>query len=360
MPACLSALLSTVASANSSHSDWPKKPWPKGMVWIRGGDFAMGSTALPARSDESPVHGVHLSGFWMDETEVTNTAFEQFVKATRFVTTAEKAPQWSELKKQLPPDTPEPPAETMVPGALVFKPTSGAVPLNDVSRWWSWTPGASWKNASGNDSSLDTKGSLPVTQVSWDDAIAYCKWIGKRLPTEAEFEFAALGTDSDTTSHGAGNHCGSTKPTINFWQGGFPYEQKAADGFLYRAPVKSFPPNGYGLYEIIGNVWEWCSDWYRADYYQTLASGGNDSTNPAGRATSVDPQGPETSLDPADPYAAKRVIKGGSFLCNESYCASYRPSARMRESPDTAMIHLGFRCVMSDTEWRKKLTSAKR
>lgn len=298
------------------------------------------------RKDELPVHKVHVDGFWMDETEVTNAQFQKFVKATAYITTAEKKPEWSELKKQLPPNTPEPPASNMVPGALVFHPTKGPVSLKDYSQWWAWTPGASWKHPNGPDSSIDKAKTLPVVQVSYFDAVAYCNWAGKRLPTEAEFEFAARGAMPCKTYMWGDEPPDAKVHGINFWQGGFPYSQVARDGYLLSAPVKSFPANKYGLYEIIGNVWEWVSDWYRPDYYQKLSKESDVARNPLG---------PDDSYDPDEPYMAKRVTRGGSFLCNDRYCASYRPSARMKEAPDTGMSHLGFRGVMSDSAWRSRI-----
>lgn len=335
---------------------WPPRPWPEGMVWIDPGEFTMGGVGKQTRSDEFPLHKVKLDGFWMDETEVTNSQFQKFVDATGYVTTAEKKPLWDELKKQLPPGTPEPPSSKLVPGAMVFSPPSGPVPLNNYARWWKWVPGACWKHPSGPDSSIAGQERYPVVQVSYDDAQAYCLWAGKRLPTEAQFEYAARGgLEGKIYSWGDEHpqrHCGGEKSPINYWQGAFPYEKKALDGYLLSCPVKSFPANGYGLYEIIGNVWEWCADWYRYDYYGKVSrdADGHEviAENPLGPAASE-------SLDPDEPYAAKRVVRGGSFLCNDQYCASFRPSARMKETPDTGMIHIGFRTVMSDADWRKCL-----
>lgn len=289
-----------------SHQNWPKKPYPPGMVWIPAAEFSMGGSGGPTRKDEFPVHKVRLNGFWMDETEVTNAQFKKFVQATGYVTTAEKKPEWAELKKQLPPGTPEPPSSKLVPGSLVFHQTKTPVPLNDYSQWWDWIPGASWKHPLGPESSIAHQDNYPVVQVSWYDAVAYCKWAGKRLPTEAEFELAARG-GSPNKIYSWGDEAPSGKNAkINFWQGGFPYENKQLDGYALSAPVKSFAPNGYGLYEIIGNVWEWCSDWYRADYYNSLATAGSIANNP---------EGPSAGFDPTEPYMPKRVVRGGSFLC---------------------------------------------
>ncbi len=337
-------------ASERNDANWPKKPWPKGMVWLPGGEFQMGGSGGPTRKDEFPVHKVRIDGFWMDETEVTNAQFRKFVKATKYVTTAEKKPDWSELKKQLPPNTPEPPASKLVPGSMVFHPTKGPVSLRDYSQWWVWTPGANWMHPAGPESSIKKQNKYPVTQVSWDDAVAYCKWAGKRLPTEAEYEFAARGGRPAKAYEWGDEPPDAKVHRINYWQGGFPYSTEAADGYMMSAPVKSFPANDYGLYEIIGNVWEWCGDWYRNDHYQKLASSSEVADNP---------KGPDDSFDPDEPYMAKRVTRGGSFLCNEKYCASYRPSARMKEAPDTGMSHIGFRGVISDTAWRKQLKARK-
>lgn len=316
---------------------------PPGMIWIPGGEFTMGGFGPEARPDEFPRHRVRVSGFWIDETEVTIAQFKVFVAATGYVTTAEKAPDWEEMKKQLPPGTPKPDASVLVAGSLVFTPTKRPVPLDDWGQWWSWVPGANWKHPLGPRSNVidDTEyDQHPVIHVSWDDAVAYARWAGKRLPTEAEWEFACRGG-----KEGLRFQWGEEPPSqsdgsefkANLWQGGFPYENHPADGFILTAPVKSFPANSYGVYDMIGNVWEWTADWYRADAYVSASKTGVD----------VDPKGPESSFDPAEPHAPKRVIRGGSFLCDVVYCSSYRPSARMRTAPDSGQTHLGFRCVKS-------------
>ena len=285
----------------------------------------------------------------MDETEVTNDGFRKFVDATGYLTTAERKPKWEDLQKQLPPGTPKPDDSVFVPGSMVFVPTRGPVPLDKPGRWWRWVPGADWQHPLGPRSRLGADhGNHPVVHISWDDAVAYCKWAGKRLPTEAEWEFACRGGEESKRFIWGDDPPSDTNIRANLWQGAFPYEAKPADGYILAAPVKSFPPNRYGLYDIIGNVWEWCADWYREDYYATLAAQGGVSANP---------QGPAESFDPAEPHMPKRVNRGGSFLCNAQYCASYRPSARMKTAPDTGQIHLGFRAVLSDDAWRAERTS---
>jgi formylglycine-generating enzyme required for sulfatase activity len=306
------------------------------MRLIPGGEFTMGSDAPDAEPQERPAHRVRVSSFRMDATDVTNAQFRRFVKSTGYVTTAERKPDWEELKKQVPPGTPRPPAEKLVPASLVFVAPRKPVPLDNPAAWWRWVPGASWRHPDGPGSSIAGKDRYPVVQVSWEDAAAYCKWAGKRLPTEAEWEFAARGgLDGKRYSWGDAE-LSAEHPQCNTWQGHFPDQNTVKDGYRGASPVKSFPANGYGLYDMAGNVWQWCADWYRADAYQQL---------PAGVA--VNPAGPADSFDPAEPYMPKRVNRGGSFLCNAAYCASYRVSARRGTSPDSSLAHLGFRCVLS-------------
>jgi formylglycine-generating enzyme required for sulfatase activity len=314
---------------------------PPGMSWIEGGEFTIGTDDPRSHPNERPAHRVRVDGFWMDETPVTNAQFRTFVKATGYVTTAEQKPDWEELKKQLPPGTPKPDENLLVPGSLVFTPPDHPVPLNNLANWWSWTPGANWKHPQGPNSSIDGKDDHPVVQVSWDDAVAYAKWAGKRLPTEAEWEFAARGGLDRKRFNWGDEFKPGGKHQANTYQGQFPVKDNAEDGFAGTSPVKTFAPNSYGLYDMAGNVWNWCSDWYRADWHALCASKHEISSNPIG---------PEKSFDPADPFAPKRVIKGGSFLCHESYCESYRPSARRGTPPDTGSGHVGFRCVISGNQ----------
>ena len=306
----------------------------KGMVLIEGGSFDMGGDNDQASPDEYPKHTVRVNRFWMDATEVTNADFKKFVKETGYITTAERVPDWDELKKSLPPGTEKPAANLLVAASLVFKQTSGPVDLHDYNQWWGWVPGASWKHPQGPGSNIDGKDNFPVVQVSWDDAIAYCKWAGKRLPTEAEWEFAARGGMQNTIYPWGNEPINSGAAKANSWEGKFPYNNIKKDGFILTAPVGSFQPNAFHLYDMAGNVWEWCSDFYDAGYYKTFPSGIADN-----------PKGPAKSYDPDDPYTPKRVLRGGSFLCNDSYCSGYRVARRMKSSPDTGLEHTGFRCV---------------
>lgn len=304
------------------------------MVLIPGGVFDMGAREKQfSKPDEFPVHKVKIDSFLMDKHPVTNAQFREFVASTGYVTTAEQAPEWEELKTQLPPGTPKPPDSVLVPASLVFHSPDTRVSLNNHQSWWGWVPGADWKHPQGPGSSIEGKDDYPVVHVSWYDAQAYAKWAGKRLPTEAEWEYAARGGHNSFV-YPWGNEL-VTAEKANFWQGTFPYSNNGDDGFLAASPVGSFSPNGYGLYDMAGNVWEWTADWYHEGYYEVLEQNG----------IADNPTGPLASLDPAEPGVAKKSIRGGSFLCNDSYCAGYRASARMKSTPDSGMMHLGFRCV---------------
>ncbi|MCY1512360.1 Hercynine oxygenase [compost metagenome] len=307
-----------------------------GMIYIPAGTFWMGAADREGRPDEYPRHKVSVSAFWMDQTEVTNASFARFVKETGYVTTAERMPDWEELKKQLPEGTPKPPDSVLVAASLVFSPPSKVRGLDDASQWWTWKKGANWQQPDGPGSNIKGKENYPVIHVSWEDAQAYCQWAGKRLPTEAEWEYAARG-GLENASYPWGNEpleAGSIK--ANTWQGDFPVKNTGRDGYRLLAPVKQFKPNGYGLFDMAGNVWEWCADWYHPDYYQSL------------NGNQVNPKGPDEGYDPMEPGMPKRVVRGGSFLCNASYCKGYRVSARMKTSADTGLSHTGFRCVSSN------------
>lgn len=313
-------------------------PAPEGMVWIPGGEFSMGSIdprgamcgGPDAMMDAQPVHRVYVDGFWMDATEVTNEQFERFVKATGYVTIAERAPKQE--------DFPDAPAENLVAGSVVFTPTPGPVPLDNHYQWWRYERGASWRHPEGPKSTIKGREKFPVVHVAYVDAAAYAAWAGKRLPTEAEWEFAARGGEAGKLYWWGNELKPHDRFMANIFQGTFPVKDTGEDGYVGLAPAAQFPPNAYGLYDIAGNVWEWCSDWYRPDTYarQKLAGG-----------VARNPQGPDSPYDPAEPQERKRVHRGGSFLCTDQYCTRYMVGTRGRGEISTGNNHVGFRCVMT-------------
>ena len=306
-----------------------------GMIYIEGGFFDMGADNDEARPDEYPKHKIEISSFWMDETEVTNAQFKEFIDATGYITTAERSINWDEIKSMLPPGTPKPNDSLLSPSSLVFK-ESNTNNLNDYSKWWSLVRDANWRQPFGPNSNIEGKDDYPVVHVSWEDANEYCKWAGKRLPTEAEYEYASRGGLVNEIYSWGNQKVSDGNLKANIWEGVFPKSNTLKDKFYYASPVKSFSPNNYGLFDMAGNVWEWCSDWYHANYYSMLPKEGV-----------VDPKGPQKSYDPVDPYSEKKVVRGGSFLCNDSYCSGYRNSARMKTTPDSSSLHTGFRTVYS-------------
>ncbi|MDB6151795.1 MAG: hypothetical protein JWL90_248 [Chthoniobacteraceae bacterium] len=288
------------------------------MVWLSGGKFTMGAT--DGQPDERPLHDVQINGFWIDKTEVTNEQFARFVETTQYVTTAER----TTLKNSPVTGAAEP---GQAPGAFTFIPPASVGSLEDESQWWHFTPGANWRHPEGPDSTIVGREKHPVVQVSWQDATAYSQWAGKRLPTEAEWEYAARGGLNHTAYVWGNEKMPEHRWMANIWQGAFPNENIAEDGFKGTAPVGSFYPNGYGLFDVSGNVWEWCADWYAADYYP--------------KGLHKNPVGPESGA------ASSRVMRGGSFLSSDSYTLGYRPSARGKAMPEIRRADLGFRCVRS-------------
>jgi formylglycine-generating enzyme len=318
----------------------PPGPAPAGMAWIPGGEFSMGAQDPPDRgntvgmqatTDSRPVHRVYVDGFWMDATEVTNEQFAAFVKATGYVTVAERTPRAEEFPTAAPQD--------LVAGSVVFSPPGHAVPINDHFQWWSYIHGANWRHPLGPKSSIQGKQRLPVVHVAYEDALAYAHWAGKRLPTEAEWEFAARGGLTGQVFPWGNTFKPDGRWMANTHQGHFPNHDTAADAFTGIAPVAQFPPNNYGLYDVGGNVWEWVSDWYRPDYYAQLAATGGVARNP---------QGPAIPFDPAEPTEKKRVHRGGSFLCTDEYCSRYMVGTRGKGEATTGTNHLGFRCVKGE------------
>jgi formylglycine-generating enzyme required for sulfatase activity len=322
----------TLTRANKAS---PPAPAGAGMVWIPGGEFSMGALnpaghpdgGHESMDDARPVHRVYVDGFYMDATEVTNAQFAAFVKSTGYITVAEKKPTREEF-----PDAPE---ENLVAGSVVFTPPANPVPLNDHFQWWSYVTAADWRHPTGPASSIAGRDNYPVVQVAWEDAAAYARWAGKRLPTEAEWEFAARGGKTGEL-YGWGNELRPAgRFMANTFQGHFPNQDNGEDGFPGIAPAGQFPANPYGLYDMEGNVWEWCSDWYRPDYYSELA----------GSPLTRNPQGPPASFDPAEPGAKKKVQRGGSFLCTDQYCSRYILGTRGKGEWRSGANHIGFRCV---------------
>jgi formylglycine-generating enzyme len=317
----------------------PPGPAPEGMVWIPGGEFSMGCEdprTLPhggreGMPDARPIHRVSVDAFWMDRVEVTNRQYAAFVKATGYVTVAEHTPTAAEF--------PDAPPENLVAGSVVFAPTRQKVPLDNHYQWWSYVKGANWRHPEGPQSTTEGREDYPVTHIAYQDAEAYANWAGKRLPTETEWEFAARGGVAGKPYAWGEEFQPGGRWMANTFQGEFPVKDTGDDGFRGAAPVAKFPPNGYGLFDMAGNVWEWCSDWYRPDGYAECAAAALKG------AVVRNPQGPESSFDPAEPRERKRVHRGGSFLCTEEYCTRYMIGTRGKGEISSASNHLGFRCV---------------
>ncbi len=313
-------------------------PVPEGMVWIPGGEFSMGSLdprpldhgGHDAMPDTRPIHRVYVDQFWMDATEVTNEEFARFAKATGYLTVAEKKPTREEF--------PTAPLENLVAGSVIFTPPPNAVALDNHYQWWAYVPGANWRHPDGPKTDLGKRAKYPVVHIAYEDALAYAKWAGKDLPTEAEWEFAARGGLSGKTYPWGDELKPGGKWAANIYQGQFPVknQDKGEDGFVGLAPVSQFAPNAYGLYDVAGNAWEWVSDWYRPDTYATVAAAG---------AVARNPKGPGDSFDPAEPGQPKRVHRGGSYLCTDQYCTRYMVGTRGKGEVRSGSNHVGFRCV---------------
>jgi len=310
---------------------------PKGMIWIAQKTFLQGAKenddfAMPR---EKPAHQVKVDGFFIDIHEVTNKQFAEFVAATNYVTIAERPINWEEMKKDLPPNTPKPVDSILQPGSLIFnKEAQNIVSMENYTQWWKWKIGADWQHPEGPNSSIEGKEDFPVVHVALEDAKAYCKWANRRLPTEAEWESAAQG-NLENAIFTWGNNAADLNDKANTWQGTFPTKNESLDGFEYISPVKSYPPNSIGLYDMTGNVWEITSDLFNVNYYQNLDNS----------QILENPKGAANSYSPSNPYQPEVVMKGGSFLCHDSYCASFRISARMGTSFDSGSDHVGFRTV---------------
>jgi formylglycine-generating enzyme required for sulfatase activity len=314
-------------------ADLAPRVWvpPPGMERIPGGTFKMGSDRH--YPEEAPVHDVTVDAFWIDRAPVTNADFGRFVEATGHVTLAERAPN--------PDDYPGAKPELLVPASVVFTKPTGPVDLRNHYNWWALVPGTNWRHPLGPESSLEGLDQHPVVQIAYEDATAYARWAGKKLPTEAEWEYAARGGLDGAEFAWGDELTPGGQMMANSWQGQFPHENLCADGFEGTSPVGTYPPNGYGLLDMIGNVWEWTTDWYAARH----------PPNGHGCCAAINPRGGkrEESFDPREALKIPRkVMKGGSFLCAPNYCRRYRPAARMAQTIDTATCHLGFRCVIRE------------
>jgi formylglycine-generating enzyme len=301
------------------------------MAWIAGGTFRMGSADF--YPEERPVHSVVVDGFWIDEHQVTVAEFRRFVKATGHVTVAEQAPPAE--------DYPDADPALLVPGSMVFRPTRGPVDLSDYRNWWNWVPGADWRHPEGPGSTLDGRERHPVVHVAWADVTAYAAWAGKELPTEAEWEFAARGGLDGATYPWGDEFAPKGRLMANTWQGEFPWKNLLTDGFMGTSPIKSFPPNGYGLYDVAGNVWEWTEDFYTPSHPEEVAHACCAPRNPRVTEPSL-----SFNIGGPDEKFPRKVIKGGSHLCAPNYCHRYRPAARQSQTIETSMAHLGFRCIV--------------
>jgi formylglycine-generating enzyme required for sulfatase activity len=306
------------------------KPPTKDMIWIEDGVFTMGSN--DHYPEEAPTHKVKINGFWIDKFLVTNAQFQKFVKATDYVTFAERPAN--------PDDYPGADLTLLQPSSIVFEKPTQPVDKTNHYNWWRYVVGANWRHPEGKGSSIKQRMNHPVVHIAYEDALAYSQWVKKDLPTEAEWEFAAKGRLENVEFAWGNELHPKGKMMANTWQGEFPVENLCQDGYERTSPVASFPPNGYGLYDMIGNIWEWTTDWYQK-HEQIKKSPCCTLDNPRGgnAESSFDPQMPDIKIP-------RKVTKGGSFLCAPSYCRRYRPAARMPQAIDTSTCHLGFRCIV--------------
>ena len=310
---------------------------PNGMVWVEGKSYTKGAKIDDQYSmmREKPSHNVYVDGFFIDITEVTNKQFKKFAAETGYITIAERKIDWEEMKKSLPPGTPKPHDSILQPGSLIFnEDVKEVVGMDNYFQWWKWQIGANWRTPKGPGSSIENKENFPVVHIAYEDALAYCQWANRRLPTEAEWESAAQGNFKNAI-YTWGDNVDLLDSNANTWQGNFPVVNEGSDGFKMIAPVKSYPANSIGVYDMIGNVWEITDDLFNINYYRELDS-----------STELNnPKGASSCYNPSNPFETQHVMKGGSFLCHDSYCASYRISARMGVSIDSGSDHTGFRTI---------------
>ncbi|WP_400081144.1 formylglycine-generating enzyme family protein [Winogradskyella sp. R77965] len=337
---CIISLFACKQNSNDKGESKSIPQAPEGMVWVESKTFLQGAKSSDkyAMHREKPSHHVTVDGFFIDITEVTNRQFKAFVDATNYVTVAERKIDWEEMKKDVPVGTPKPHDSILQPGSLIFNKNVNAIAnMQNYSQWWTWKIGANWKHPQGPGSTIEGQDHYPVIHIAYEDALAYCKWANRRLPTEAEWESAAQGKQYDAIFTW-GDDSKLLNEKANTWQGVFPTQNEPIDGFKYISPVKSFAPNTLGIYDMSGNVWEITSDFFNVNYYMEL-----DTNKPI-----VNPKGPSKSYNQDNPYLTnERVMKGGSFLCHASYCASFRISAKMGFSPDSSSDHVGFRTVVT-------------
>ena len=310
---------------------------PDGMVWVEGKSYTKGAKQNDdyAMMREKPSHEVYIDGFYIDVTEVTNDQFQKFVNETGYLTIAEREIDWDEMKKNLPAGTPKPHDSILQPGSLIFNDKLKKVDnMNNYFQWWRWQTGANWRSPKGPGSNIENKGNYPVVHIAYEDAKAYCEWANRRLPTEAEWESAAQGNYKNAVFPW-GNDLKLLNSNANTWQGNFPVKNESIDGYEMIAPVKSFPANSIGIFDMVGNVWEITDDLFNVNYYSEIST----------ETQLKNLKGASSCYNPSNPYEIQYVIKGGSFLCHDSYCASYRISARMGVSVGSGSDHTGFRTV---------------